>query len=54
MTPNTNTQHTFTTSRSFMPGHRFSPMNHGLAHSRRTSPVLSAQELRQLVSQMVD
>jgi hypothetical protein len=54
MTPNTNTKHAFTISHSFLPGRRFTATSRALAAPRRTSAVLSAQELRQIVCEMVD
>ncbi len=54
MTPNTNTKHAFTISHSFLPGRRFTASSRALAAPRRTSAVLSAQELRQIVCEMVD
>lgn len=54
MTPNLNTAYTTSISHCFLPGHRLSPKNRKPAPARRTSPVLSRQELRQIVQQMVD
>lgn len=54
MTPNLNTPYTASISRSMLSGNRLSPAIRGEATARRTSPVLTAQELRQLVQQMVD
>ncbi len=54
MTPNLNTQHAYTISHSFLPGYRVSGTARRMAAPQRTSPVLSAKELRQIVQQMVD
>ncbi|OYU34163.1 hypothetical protein [Novosphingobium sp. PASSN1] len=59
MTPNTNTFYAFTTSHcilanSFLPSQRSAATSRTMAAPRRTSAVLSAQELRQLVCEMVD
>ncbi|GEO00306.1 hypothetical protein NSE01_21380 [Novosphingobium sediminis] len=54
MTPNTNIQQTFTINHSFLAGHPVLRKNHMAAPMRRTSPVLTTQELRQIVEQMVD
>jgi hypothetical protein len=54
MTPILNTTHAYTFSHSFLPGHRVSRMDRKAAPTRRTSPVLTAQELQKLVRQMVD
>ncbi|WP_421836628.1 hypothetical protein [Novosphingobium sp.] len=54
MTPILNTTHAYTISHSFLPGHRVSRMDRKAAPTRRTSPVLTAQELQKLVRQMVD
>jgi len=54
MTPNLNTPYTASISRSLLSGQRLASANRGQAPARRTSPVLTAQELRQLVQQMVD
>ncbi len=54
MTPNTNTQHAFTISHSFLPARRLVTTSRALAAPRRTSAVLSVQELRQIVCEMVD
>ncbi len=54
MTPNTNTPYTLSISPSLLLGHRTSTTIRGQAPIRRTSPHLTAQELRQLVQQMVD
>lgn len=54
MTPNLNTPYTASISHSLLSSHRLSPANRGQSPARRTSPVLTAQELRQLVQQMVD
>jgi hypothetical protein len=47
-------QYPFTISHSFMPGRRLPAPIRPRATTRRTSPVLSAQELRQIVGQMID
>lgn len=54
MTPILNTTHAYTISHSFLPRTRVSRIERGNAPPRRTSPVLSRQELRQIVQQMVD
>jgi len=59
MTPNTNTFYAFTTSHSFLadsflPSQRSAATSRTMAAPRRTSAVLSAQELRQLVCEMID
>ncbi|WP_298190856.1 hypothetical protein [Novosphingobium sp.] len=54
MTPILNTTHAFTISHSFLPARRASRPDHRSAPTRRTSPVLTPQELRQIVQQMVD
>ena len=54
MTPITNTPHAYTISHSFLPGHRVSRAGRHITLRRRMSPVLSAQELREAVQQMVD
>ena len=56
---NTNTFYAFTTSpsfsaNSFLPSQRSAATSRTMAGPRRTSAVLSAQELRQLVCEMVD
>ncbi len=53
MTPIFNTQTNFTIRHSFLPVRTPAPRRF-VAAPRRTSPVLSAQELRQIVCQMVD
>jgi hypothetical protein len=54
MTPILNTTHAYTISHSFLPARRIARIDHRTAPTRRTSPVLTAQELRQIVQQMVD
>lgn len=54
MTPNLNTPYSASISHIPLSGHRLSPANRSQVPARRTSPVLTAQELRQLVQQMVD
>ena len=64
MPSNTNTFYAFTTSpsfsansflaNSFLPSQRSAATSRTMAGPRRTSAVLSAQELRQLVCEMVD
>ena len=54
MTPITNTPHAYTISHSFLPGRRVSGAGRHMSLPRRMSPVLSAQELREAVQQMVD
>jgi hypothetical protein len=49
-----NTTHAYTIRHSFLPARRISRMGHRTAPTRRTSSVLSQQELRQIVQQMVD
>jgi len=44
----------FTISHSFIPGRTMTASTRAQTTPRRTSPVLSAQELRQIVLQMVD
>ena len=44
----------FTISHSFIPGRTMTALNRSQAMPRRLSPVLSAQELQQIVRQMVD
>jgi hypothetical protein len=46
-------QHSFTICHSFFPARNPAPRR-SVTMPRRTSPVLSAQELRQIVQQMVD
>lgn len=53
MTPTLTTQTNFTISHSFFPGNN-SALRRPMAAQRRTSPVLSVQELRLIVQQMVD
>jgi hypothetical protein len=53
MIPTLTTHHTFTISHSFFPVHN-PASRRPMATPRRTSSVLSAQELRQIVRQMVD
>ena len=53
MTPTLTTQTNFTISHSFFPVRR-PAQRRPMAAQRRTSPVLSVQELRQIVRQMVD
>jgi hypothetical protein len=53
MTLTLTTHHTFTIRHSFFPVHN-PASRQPMAMPRRTSPVLSAQELRQIVRQMVD
>jgi len=54
MTPILNTTHDYTISHSFQPGHQVSGARGRMALRRRISPVLSVEELRQIVRQMVD
>lgn len=54
MTPTLNTMHAYTISHSFLPARWIARIDHRTAPTRRTSPVLSRQELRQIVLQMVD
>jgi len=54
MTPNTNTPHDPTINHRFLPAARLFTVDHRPTSGRRTSPVLSVQELQQLVRQMVD
>lgn len=54
MTLTLNTTHAYTINHSFLPRSRVSRMERRTAPTRRTSPVLTAQELRQIVQQMVD
>jgi hypothetical protein len=54
MTPILNTKHAYTINHSFLPRSRVSRIERITAPPRRTSPVLSQQELRQIVLQMVD
>ncbi len=49
-----NTTHAYTIRHSFLPALRISRMDHRTAPTRRTSSVLTAQELQQIVRQMVD
>ncbi|MBX9662471.1 hypothetical protein [Novosphingobium sp.] len=54
MTPILNTTHAYSISHSFLPSHRTSRIDRKAVPIRRTSPVLTTQELRKLVRQMVD
>ncbi|WP_421851981.1 hypothetical protein [Novosphingobium sp.] len=54
MTPILNTAHAYTINHSFLPRSRVSRIERITAPPRRTSSVLTPQELRQLVQQMVD
>ncbi|MBX9885224.1 MAG: hypothetical protein K2X68_09650 [Novosphingobium sp.] len=54
MTLTLHTTHAYTIRHSFLPRSRVSRMERKAAPTRRTSPVLTAQELRQIVRQMVD
>lgn len=54
MTPNTNTNQTLAIDHSFLAGHPVFRTSLKAAPARRTSPVLTTQELRQIVEQMVD
>ena len=54
MTPTTTMQQTHPISHSFLAGQPALRQNHKAAPVRRTSPVLTTQELRQIVEQMVD
>lgn len=49
-----NTTHAYSIRHSFLPSHRISRMDRKAAPTRRTSSVLTAQELQKLVRQMVD
>ena len=54
MTSILNTTHAYTIRHSYLPAYRISRMDHRTAPTRRTSSVLTTQELRQIVQQMVD
>ncbi len=54
MTPNLNTQHTLANKPGSLPGQQGSAPDRAAAPGRRTSPLLTARELRALVSRMVD
>ena len=54
MTPITNTQHAFTINSNILPDQHKCQARHAMTRPRRTSAVLSVQELRQIVCQMVD
>jgi len=54
MIPTIHSNPVFTISHSFLPGRLISAPDRTRAVPRRMSPVLSAQELRQIVRQMVD
>ncbi|WP_156424771.1 hypothetical protein [Novosphingobium fuchskuhlense] len=48
------TTHAYTMSHTFQPARRIARIDQRPARARRTSPVLTPQELRQAVEQMVD
>jgi hypothetical protein len=54
MTPILTTTHAYTISHTFLPARRVSRMDNRTMPTRRTSSVLTQQELRQVVQQMVD
>lgn len=54
MTPNTNLRYAYTSTHSLLAGQRSAATSRAMTTPRRTSAVLSTQELRQIVCEMVD